>query len=1111
MTEHFGKLKEICVPLLASSLLTPSSVPNTSKLLSQLIQQLRDIQSSGKAFDTSEISYIFFPVSAILRRNPSSAIPDQIFEKIFVILGLLCEDWWWTFEVAVWEQIFMLCGSIIGGIEGKGKGKQRDDETREAAASCLWILLRHRDKDLSRSKYAESRLEEFQQHARSTAFVPILGQTLNSLLLLTDSHRISLQRVSLEDLDLLVSDYLPDHIIPSVLPGVVSTMSKLALGEKSAKGWSNGDIVEKSLSVMQTVIVKSIGDEVCRRDGAVRVVEDLEEFAEIPEVPPTPEEDRPYATSRTPSWLLGTASQLHIALNALTPLVKHPTSSALLALTKFSLTILSATISTLPQSQALLMSFLLSLSVSEYPTVSTAARASLLSLLSPKTSLQSFLMQTLMHLIRDNLAALPRFLSSQADAKVEHVAGLIEAVCHIATEGNVQIISIEIGKLLGPAGGIEKWGYSLLSVLPFLDPPVSVTRTSSAQLMLERDPSAPQSVFFPELSLRNVSTRSTYDALVRMFQSLGMATGDACLPAVEWFVAVGHSGTGARAVAALWCACQLLQGSARVSLFSPTDVDALSYPRSKRLEKFTRELSRSTAQLWDDIADTAQQPQPEVPEQEASLEVSVVKGLDKLHETLHIGHSNPLKEKRAISQPIIHRSLSLQILAVASGILQSRFTTSFLYTLYPILHSLVSPVSHLSATALATLDFVTISTSYASPANLLMSNFDYALDAVSRRLSRRWLDVDATKVLVVMIHIIGNDVVERAADVVEECFDRLDEFHGYEIVVEGLVEVLGEVIKVIEVEEAAARTDETSTPVLSQRQADNKKFEDLVEWFRTKDDSQCVPEEEEVDYGSAPREAWGSKGKEADAMADEEKPEADDPVPTASQSLTKQIVARSMFFLTHGSPVIRARILTLLASAVSVLHESSLMPAIHSAWPFLLNRLSDRESFVVSATAALIEALSVRMGDYMYRRIWDDVWPRFHKMLEQLDAADATSALARRGRGAVGTESAYTHSHRLYRSLIRTMTAAAKGVETQDSSVWQVILSFRRFLHVHAHEELQQCARDLYVAVGRNNADAVWLALHATMGDVSPAMKFLRESKWDITENVTVVMKILDV
>jgi hypothetical protein len=397
-----------------------------------------------------------------------------------------------------------------------------------------------------------------------------------------------------------------------------------------------------------------------------------------------------------------------------------------------------------------------------------------------------------------------------------------------------------------------------------------------------------------------------------------------------------------------------------------------------------------------------------------------------------------------------------------------------------------------------------VSASYASSANLLLSNFDYALDAVARRLTRRWLDVDATKVLVVLVRLVGAEVVDKAGDVVEECFDRLDEFHGYDIIVEGLIEVLGEVIKVIEVEEAALRGDapRPTSPSL-EFPRDNEVLQGFFDWFPHRHETPAL---EEIEPSVPEPTAEESDPPQQQPSIDQ------DPPSTPTQILTKQIVTRSLYFLTHGSSVIRARILSLLAASVPVLPESALLPSIHSAWPFILNRLADPETFVVAAAASLTEALVTHVGSFMYRRMWNDIWPRFRTMLAKLDAADATNALSKRGQGAVGTESAYTHSHRLYRSLLKSMTATMKGVQSQDTPVWQAILSFRRFLHRHTHDELQRCAREFYIAASANNADVVWLALTMTSGASPkyPAMDFLQESKWDIEENVEVILRCMN-
>ncbi|KAJ6603159.1 hypothetical protein B0H10DRAFT_1822619 [Mycena sp. CBHHK59/15] len=1106
----FQRLKSVCVPLLGASLLTPSSIPNVSKLLTDLIELLSDVKASG--FTPSLISYTFFPLSTILSRNQSPVIPDQVLEKILLVLKLLCEDWWWDCDLKLWEQIFILCGSILGDIEGKGAGKIRDEETKDAAAQCLLSLLRPRSEEeaphsFSFERSASTRLSEFKEHASAVRFTPILGQTLNSLLTTAESHQYSLQRNSLELLYLLISTYFPDSLTTSVLPGVVSSMARLAQGVLGGLGWAKGATVTGSLKVMQVVIVESIGDDVCIRDGAIRHVEDLEDLVNLTD--PQPEvsssEMRPFSTQRTQAWLHGTSSQLHMTINALTPIVSHSNPTALLALVDFSSTVLGATALTLPQTQPLLLSFLLSLSNSAFSDVSAKARGSLLDLLAAPTNVQRPLQQTLMDTTKENLSALPRFLLSQADSKVEHVAGLIEAVCRLATfagsRAGISSISTGLGVLLGPTGGIEKWGWRLLSVLELVEPPVMVSRMSAAQLMLENDPGASEGVTFPEVTFKNVSTRSAHDALARMFHSLGRAAGDSCLSAVEWFAIVGHNGMNSYAVTGMWCAARLLEGASDVSILSAHNGDSLHHKRTRRLEKIARGLAKSIAELWDHVEeDDPPKSQVEERDEDAPQAIRHVKGLGSLHDTLKIIRPSSAKSPKSSAQPLLHKALCLQLLAVTAGVLQARFTPLLIYTLYPVLHSLVSPVHYLSSTALATLSFMAISTSYASPANLLLSNFDYALDAVARRLSRRWLDVDATKVLVILVRLVGAEVVDKAGDLVEQCFDRLDEFHGYDVIVEGLIEVLGEVIKVIEMEEEVMRSNAPTRPASpsSDLPRDSEQLQLFFDWFGRRHDDATLEETEPCET-DPPVEQLPQKSVD------------DEPPSTPTQILTKQIVSRSLYFLTHGSPVIRSRILTLLASSVPVLPESALLSSIHSAWPFILNRLADSETFVVAAAASLIEALVTHVGSFMYRRIWNDVWPRFRAMLAKLDVADASNALSRRGRGVIGTESAYTHSHRLYRSLLKTMTATMTGVQSQDFPVWQAIVAFRRFLHRHTHDELQRCGREFYIAASANNVDVVWLALSATAGVTStyPTMSFLWESSWDIQENVDEIFRCL--
>ncbi|KAI0814803.1 armadillo-type protein [Irpex lacteus] len=1131
--ELFQKLKALCVPLLGNAVLTPSSIPEVSTLLSSVLIMLRDAKSNGRILKPALISYVFFPISTILRRNQGSAIPDQLLEKLLDVLTILCDDWWWDMETQTWEQVFMLCGAIIGGIENKGKGKDRADETKEAAAQCLWTLLRQRlpDEDTLGAQASALRsvttFVTFQAQSRTTRFVPIIGQTVDSLLGTCHSSHLPLARTSTKVLQVIIAHYLADDVMTSLLPGVVSSMCKVALAVGSTKTWANGDIVAAALQVLQEAIIRGIGDVICVKEGAVVSVDTLEDLVELEtqsSEDPEPTRSAPYTTPRTKSWLRGTSSQIHMALISLKPLVNHPTSSALLALCSLATAILDSTPLTLPQSQPLLLSWLLSLTHSDYANVSSHAKTSLLDLLDPATSPSYPLTQVLLQISKEHLTALPRLLPSHSDARVEHSAKIVEAICSLASEAShdadrrLHVVGREIGRLLGPNGGIERWGWSLLSVLIFSPPHVMNTSAPASQLMLESDGETVKSIPFPEITLHTLTSQAAQDALERMLRAMGGASGEDGLYAAEWFLNIGKNRQDGRAIAGLWCACRLLEGIGHVSL-DASSLDTPIYQRKKKLEKFVRGIAKTLPEIWDEnetsldeLQESASSTEQALLDPQEDVVVEHTKGLITIRSPLDVGDHKPYVNNTPLPpapSPTLRKALALQVLAICAGILQARYAPLLLDVLYPILHSLVSDSAHLSSTALSTLHYITHSTSYASPANLLLSNFDYALDAVSRRLNRRWLDIDAPRVLVVLTRLVGRDVVQKAGDIVEECFDRLDEFHGYEVLVDGLIAVLLEVVLVVGADEQNHAAPKLADQSRHTRQIDDERFNSFFEWFEHRHDKQT--DEEGVPsfkYHEVPHRGWGVGEEEDGQHADRAKDPAPEVPPTPTQSLTRQIVSRSLYFLTHGSPLIRARILNVLTSSVPVLPESALLPSIHQAWPFILNRVGDPEPFVVAAAVSLVEVLADRVGDFMHQRIWNDVWPRFQTLLKKLEAADSTSALARRGPGTVGTESAYTVSHRLYKAMIGTMTSAAIGVQAKDTKTWEVILAFRRFLHDHAHEELQSQARELYRALRSNNPDAVWFALSATQGKID-AWPFLHNPRWSIDANADEILQTI--
>lgn len=307
-------------------------------------------------------------------------------------------------------------------------------------------------------------------------------------------------------------------------------------------------------------------------------------------------------------------------------------------------------------------------------------------------------------------------------------------------------------------------------------------------------------------------------------------------------------------------------------------------------------------------------------------------------------------------------------------------------------------------------------------------------------------------------------------------------------------------------------------------------MEQLLQWLEQRHKTP-PQEDEDEDYGPAPREAWGKK---AELQDEDEDPgsqpaykEPEKPQPTATHKLVHLILSRSVPFLTHSSPLIRARILGLLTSAVPVLgHDNSennpgiplLLPQIHRAWPFVLNRLGDSEPFVVAAAAGLVAALAASpgAGDFVKARIRDDVWPRFKTMLDALQVAESQSALAQRRPGGSTAASAYATSTRLHVAMLRTMDVALRGPGgAQDTEVWEIAVAFRRFLDRGQDASVQKAALRVFRALRAANEDAIWLALSATVGHdlladegtaTGTAFPTCLQRNWDIKDNAIAVL-----
>lgn len=1113
MTDHWPpyQVKPICVPLLKHIRLTPENYPQVVSSLKDLLVVLRGIENPRQALQDPLIKYIFFPISEILRLNNASSIPDHIMECILHIIAILLKSWWWYIDIAMWKGLLVFCSSSLpnGDPEAKGKTKARDEETQAAALECLWELLRNHgsDKDVSllEQEIARKRVKGY-----ASLNPPLIASILTSVLLLTASPNRSLQVLSLQVTQVLVEAYFGESYAPNILPGVISKLSKLVM-RREGRTHQQGDIVKLALQVMQSTIILTIGDDVCIREGAVRVYNSLDDFNSLnqPSTSNSPKGDPGMTVKRSPTWLSATASQLHNALNAfIPPLTEHPTPSALEGLIAFCQEILLFTSETLPQSQALLLIPLLALTLHSLPLIADAARQSLLHIFSlPST--KSPLLNTFIKLAQDNLSSLPRLLVASQDYRLTRCIKILIAIASLSTHG-LHAVSKSVSHILGPSGGIEKWGWGILEGLELALPNAFFLAPNADTLFLQGSDKGEST--FPNPAMRYIADLETQIALVQFFRIWGEAAGDEALFAVEWFIGYASKGSGKTEVSALWCSARLLEGIAKapLNLGGETSPDSSIKGRSIRLKRHARRLTKLISSFWErDLYEDVSQPNQT---EESNQLIEYVKGTQSLEKLLDMGKNAKANnmETNKEAQRTLYLSHALQLLSIASSILEASFSALLIHALYPVLHSSVSPHAFLSSTAHSALLHISLSCGFATPSNLLLSNFDYALNSVSRHLTRQRLDLAAPKVLVILVRLVGKGVVDRAGDVVEECFERLDDYHGYSAVVEGLVEVLGEVVKAVEREGPPPKEDSEQLELQKERRKKPRNdMEEFITWYRDQNKPQVTENE---DFGPHPRHAWGDKT--LDEIKNEEesrqKPQDDEPKLSPTQKLIQQIVLKSIHFLTHPSAFIRSRILSLLASSISTLSsiESSILPAVHTAWPFILNRLKDNEVFVVVEAAQLVSALVENVGDFVDTKIWEDIWPLFASLIAKLEKADKQNALSKRlpnGQYALGTQSIYTSSYRLYSAILKTITKSIVDVGLKDKVVWDVLSTCRRFLAEGINEELQNSGRSLYLAMAAKNADAVWLVLGGA-GDQGPEFLNLPQ----IRANAEMIFEMMD-
>lgn len=411
------------------------------------------------------------------------------------------------------------------------------------------------------------------------------------------------------------------------------------------------------------------------------------------------------------------------------------------------------------------------------------------------------------------------------------------------------------------------------------------------------------------------------------------------------------------------------------------------------------------------------------------------------------------------------QAVALEVIAATSQNMKEGFRTELVDALYPIAQHLGSPVPQIREHAITCLNLVSNSCGYTNASELIIKNVDYLVNAISLRLNTFDISPQAPQVLVMMIRLTGPSLLLYLDDVVSSIFAALDNFHGYARLVEVLFSVLSEIVTV------GAQSNNLLLPsTLSSHLKmgpDTLTLDDITKSITKKP----FTNQEPLPHEPVPEKPW----KDAKTLLDEaEEPPPEDsdegpppeiarPPPTKTYTMLQNITRLGQHYLTNQSPVLRAKLLSLISKASrSLQHDSdAFLPLINDIWPVIVHRLYDEEPFVAIAATETVSELCRSAGDFLASRIKDE-FPQLIKLAKLSRAKFEGEQRGGAGRGV------YSQPSKAWEAIIRLLVTIVGYVNLDDDTFDQIIGVLGRVLE----------RQDVRGVLERINADAVWLALH---------------------------------
>ena len=418
------------------------------------------------------------------------------------------------------------------------------------------------------------------------------------------------------------------------------------------------------------------------------------------------------------------------------------------------------------------------------------------------------------------------------------------------------------------------------------------------------------------------------------------------------------------------------------------------------------------------------------------------------------------------------QAIALEVVASTSQRLKSEFRSELIDSLYPIAQLLGSPNSRLREHAITCLNIVSQSCGYDNASALIVDNADYMVNAISLRLNTFDISPQAPQVLIMMIRLTGPSLLLYLDDVVGSIFTALENFHGYQKLVEVLFAVLGEIV---DTGSKSGQLQIENTPTISQRKAlpPAPTISSLIATLKKK----SAPTFEPLEHEPVPQQPWKSAKTLLDEAAtppenldpdqephqEEQNTEIEKPSSTPTYKMLTSIARLGQHYLTSSSPLLRSKLLNLVSTSCRALshNEDQFLPLINDVWPVVIARLYDEEPYVVISAAEAVGEICKGGGDFLGTRVQTE-WGPMMKMAKRAKGKMESEKKGGRGRGV------YSQVNRVWEAVVGLLVNVVGYVRIGDEMFDEVLELLQNLVPV------RDDVREVLEVI---NGDAVWLAL----------------------------------